>query len=363
MTPDAIFFTGFPGFLGSALLPRVLARAPRAEAVCLVQPQHLSLAKARVKALVAATPVLADRIQLVRGDITEPDLGLRDRTLHLRVREIFHLAAVYDLSVRRDVAMRVNVDGTRHVIAFARECPRLRRLQYVSTCYVSGRREGTFTEDMLEEGQSFNNAYEETKQLAEVEVRRAMRGGLPVTVYRPSIVVGDSTTGETQKYDGPYFALQWMLRQPRVAVMPVVGDARWHEFNVVPRDFVVDAMVHLSARDDTMGRTYALADPAPLTVDAMLTTMARATGRRLVRVPLPLGFAKWSIDHVPGMNALLRIPSSAVDYFVHPTRYATTHARTDLEPAGIRCPRFESYAARLVEYMRAHPEVSPEAMT
>lgn len=359
---DAIFVTGFPGFLGSALLPRMLTRLPGAEAVCLVQPQHAALAQARADQLANDDPSLRGRIRLVQGDITHPGLDVSDPGLAARVVEIFHLAAVYDLSVSRDLAFRVNVEGTRHVLDFAGSCPRLRRFQYVSTCYVSGRYPGTFTEDMLEAGQSFNNFYEETKQLAEVEVQHAMRAGLPATIYRPAIVVGDSTTGATQKYDGPYFAMQWLLRQPSVAVMPVVGDARRHEFNVVPRDFVVDSIAWLSEREESLGRTYALADPAPLSVDTLLGVLARATGRRMLRIPLPLGLAKWSIESVPGVFALLRIPSDAVDYFVHPTRYDTAHAQADLAPSGIRCPAFATYAPALVAYMRAHPEIGAGAM-
>ena len=232
---DAVLLTGFPGFLGSELLSRVLARAPCAEVVCLVQPSYVPLARARL-ARVAQHPELVGRAGIVEGDIVQPDLGLgaADK-LMARVVEIFHLAAIYDLSVKREPAMRVNVEGTRHMLDFAARCPKLRRFQYVSTCYVSGRFSGTFTEDMLEEGQAFNNFYEETKNLAEVEVQRAMRGGLPATIYRPAVVVGDSTTGATQKYDGPYFAIQWLLRQPKLALMPVVGDTRRTRFNVVPR--------------------------------------------------------------------------------------------------------------------------------
>ncbi|HET9012145.1 MAG TPA: SDR family oxidoreductase, partial [Gemmatimonadaceae bacterium] len=237
---DTVLFTGFPGFLGSELLPRVLTRMRDAAAVCLVQPKYAPLARTRLDELVARSPDLAGRVRIVEGDIVLPDLGLGAATeLASSVVEIFHLAAVYDLSVGRALAMRVNVDGTTHMLAFAARCPRLRRFQYVSTCYVSGRFPGTFTEDMLEEGQTFNNFYEETKYLAEVEVRRAMREGLPATIYRPAVVVGDSTTGTTQKYDGPYFAMQWLLRQPKVALMPVVGNARATRFNVVPRNFVV----------------------------------------------------------------------------------------------------------------------------
>ena len=361
---DTILFTGFPGFLGSELLPRVLGRMTDAEAVCLVQPKYTALAQSRLAELVARTPGLAGRVRIVEGDIAQPGLGLGAAApLAADVVELFHLAAVYDLSVGRDLAMRVNVEGTAHTLALAARCPRLRRFQYVSTCYVSGRFPGTFTEEMLEEGQPFNNSYEETKYLAEVAVRRAMAEGLPATIYRPAVVVGDSTTGATQKYDGPYFAMQWLLRQPKVALMPVVGDPRATRFNVVPRNFVVDAISWLSGRPASLGCTYQLADPAPLTIDELLTELGRRTGRTLIRLPLSRGIAKLLIDKVPGVYALLRIPSSAIDYFVLPTTFSTTNARRDLAPSGIACPRFPEYADRLVRFMREHPEVGAAAMT
>jgi thioester reductase-like protein len=358
-----VFVTGFPGFLGSALLPRVLARLPEASAVCLVQPRFVELARTRAAAIEAENPGAARRIRIVEGDVTRPGLGLADGPVLQRdTIEIFHLAAVYDLSVPREVGMRVNVDGTRHVLDFAAGCPQLQRFQYVSTCYVSGRHRGLFHEDDLELGQTFNNFYEETKQLAEVEVRRRMADGLPGTIFRPSVVVGDSVTGETQKYDGPYFVLQWVLRQPRVAVVPVVGRTGEHEFNMVPRDFVVGAIAYLSGCPRALGRTYQLADPRPLTVDRLLREIARVTGRRMMRVRLPLGLAKWSIARVPGVYELLQIPASTVDYFVHPTRYDTRHASADLAGSGIVCPAVPDYLPAMVAYMERHPEVSTAAM-
>jgi thioester reductase-like protein len=358
-----VFFTGFPGFLGSELLPRILRRAPELEAVCLVQPKFAELARERATALTASDASLAGRIRLLEGDITLPSFGVTDlREMAGRVSQIFHLAAVYDLGVGRDLAMRVNVEGTRNVLDFARRSPALDRLHYVSTCYVSGRYPGRFTERHLEEGQSFNNFYEETKYLAEVEVQRSMREGLPATIYRPSIVVGDSRTGATQKFDGPYFAIQWLLRQPTLATMPVVGDPHGTEFNVVPRDFVLDAITHLSALPESRGEVFALADPAPLTVDSMLRELARATDRRVLRLPLPLRLAKGAISTVPGLYRLMRIPASSVDYMVHPTRYGTDRTREFLGPAGIAVPPFPSYVDRLVEFARAHPEIGSAPM-
>lgn len=357
-----IFFTGFPGFLGVQLLPRVLARAPEDRAVCLVQPHFADLARRRVDEMEAGDPSLAGRIELVEGDITVSGLGLDDPTgLAASTTELWHLAAVYDLSVPREVGMRINVDGTRHVADFAEQARSLQRFQYVSTCYVSGRYTGPFGEDDLDVGQRFNNFYEETKFLAEVDVQTRRAGGLPTTIYRPSVVVGDSHTGETQKYDGPYFALQWLLRQGRWALMPAIGDPSSYRFNIVPRDFVVDAIAELSGLDRSKDRVYQLADPRPLTVDELYDAMGEATGKHLIRIPLMTRVAKFFIERVPGVYSTMRIPSSAVDYLTHPTHYLTGN-QADLEGTGVACPPVRAYLPTLVDYMRRHPDISSAAM-
>jgi thioester reductase-like protein len=363
-TNETFFFTGFPGFLGSRLLPRVLRRSPGARAACLVQPKFEALAKERVAALEAADPALADRIDLVSGDLTTPGLGLVDaQRIAADTTEIWHLAAVYDLSVPRDVGMRVNVDGTRHVLQFAADCGRLRRHHYVSTCYVSGRYCGPFHEADLDVGQPFNNYYEETKFLAEVEVAAARDGGMPTSVYRPAIVVGDSRTGDTQKFDGPYFLLQWLLRQPRrFTLVPLVGDPTMVRFNMVPSDFVIDAIEHLSGLDASAGRTYQLADPHALTVDELLTEMLRATDRRGVRVPLPRRLTTWALAHIEPLERYVGIPADAVEYFVHPTHYDTAETDRDLAGSGVSCPRVGDYLPTLVRFMADHREANVGVM-
>ena len=373
-----ILLTGFPGFLGSELVRRILARRAKPSVVCLVQPKFVSLAKKRLAEIEAevAPPLsaagrstkgakadLGGRLQLVTGDITQKDLGLENpATLAREVSEIFHLAAVYDLSVKRESAMKINVLGTRNVLDFAGRCAKLRRLQYVSTCYVSGRYAGIFREDDLVRGQEFNNFYEETKYLAETEVRERMAAGMPVSIYRPAVVTGDSRSGETQKYDGPYYVIRWLLKQPTVAVLPVPGDPKRTRINLVPRDFVIDAIAALSESKGAAGQCYQLADPDPPTIDEAITMMGQATGRVIVRVPMPLGIAKSAIEHVPGVYQLLGIPASAVDYFIHPTFYDTAHADRDLAALGIRCPKLADYMPRLVEFMRAHPDIESGAM-
>jgi thioester reductase-like protein len=359
----SILLTGFPGFLGSELLPRILVRRPADRVVCVVQAKFADLARQRAAQIEARDPAFRGRIEIALGDITRPGLGLDDPAGVARsLAEIVHLAAVYDIAVQRAVGMKVNVEGTRNVLELAQSARKLERLQYVSTCYVSGRYPGIFRETDLDKGQEFANFYEETKFLAEVEVRNAMQGGLPASVYRPSIVVGDSRTGETQKYDGPYFVIRWVMKQPTLAVLPVVGDTHRNRVNLVPRDFIIDAIDRLSGMKAAAGRTYQLADPEPPTIDETVREIGRATGHVILRTPLPLRVAKGAIDWVPGVHRLLEMPSELLDYFVHPTYYDTTNTIADLAPLGIRCPRLFEFLPKLVAFMKAHPEITSDAM-
>lgn len=360
----ALLMTGFPGFLGSALLPRLLARRRGVRAICLVQPHHMATAQQRVAAMAATHPDVAARVELAEGDITAPGLGVGSGRAAVLgdVTEVWHLAAVYDLSVAPETARRVNVDGTARIVEFCRSRQGFHRLQYVSTCYVSGRYEGTFTEESLAEGQTFRNHYESTKYEAELLVRTAMADGLPATVYRPGIVVGDSRTGETQKYDGPYFFASYLRRLPVVALVPRLADPDVVRFCVVPRDFVVAAMDELSVLDRSVGRTYALTDPAPPTVRQLVDTFAGHLGRTVIWVPLPLAPTRFVLGSVPGVERLLGLPAEALDYAASPTTYSTVNTVEDLAGTGVECPSFASYAGRLLDFMRAHPEIDSSAM-
>jgi thioester reductase-like protein len=352
------FFTGFPGFLGSALVERLVADAPgTSDLTCLVQPQYLGLAEERA-ASIEADHAAEGAIELVSGDIVEADLGLGDQygPIQAATTDAYHLAAVYDLGVDRELAAKVNVDGTRHVLKFLEGAPELDRLHHVSTCYVSGRYDGLFGPSDLLVGQAFNNHYEATKFQAEVAVRTAMARGLPVTVYRPSIVVGDSTTGETRKYDGPYQVVRFLLRQPGVAVLPVVGDPTATELNVVPRDYVVEAIDALRRVPETAGKTYQLANPTPTTVDAFVAQLATELDRRVVRVPMPRRLLTGALDQVPGLASVTGVQPELVDYFDLPTRYDASKTVAALQGTGVSCPPLEAYLDRLVAYIRAHPD-------
>lgn len=382
--PPEVLFTGFPGFLGSALLRRVLDRGDGPVA-CLIQPRYRELAEKRAREIASAvggdregdddadpaaddaasTPSTSPAVHLYEGDITEPDLGLGsaldDPGLLAGVDEAYHLAAAYDLSVDADVAEAVNVRGTEHVLD---ACERLDvdRLHYVSTCYVSGRYDGVFTPDRLREGQSFNNHYEASKYRAEVAVKERMADGLPATVYRPAIAVGDSRTGETDKLDGPYNLLRLLLAQPaRLAFAFTVPGADETELNVVPRDYVVDAIAELSGRPETVDETYQLCDPDPLTVPAFVAALSDAAGRRTVTVPAPKRVAKAGARLLSAAG--VAVEPATIDYFDHPTRYRCPNAREALAGTGVSVPPFESYVDRLVVFARENPAVGDSPMT
>ena len=366
-SPPTVLFTGFPGFLGSALLERVLARGDGPVA-CLVQPTYLDAARERAEAIVSQ---VADTehagVHLYTGDITDPDLGLGgalgENGSLASVREVYHLAAVYDLAVDRALAEAVNVRGTEHVLDAAERLG-VDRFHYVSTCYVSGRYEGTFTETDLRDHGPFTNHYEATKHRAEVAVRDRMEAGFPATVYRPSIVVGDSRTGETDKFDGPYNLLRLLLAQPRsLAATFTVPGAGQSELNVVPRDFVVDAIAALSDRETSIGETYQLCDPDPLRVTAFVETLATAADRhRTVRVPTTKRVARAGCRLLS--RAGVTVDPATLDYLDHPTRYRCPRTRRALDDCAgaLAVPPFDAYADRLVAFARDHPEGRDGAM-
>ncbi len=217
MANKTFFITGFPGFIASRLL-RHLAESDR-RFLLLVQPALAAQAGGELNAIAQQTGTPLSNLEILPGDITKPELGLSQNDLERARSEstiLFHLAAIYDLAVKQDLALRINVEGTRNVNNFARSLPHLRQYHYVSTCYVAGKRTGRIFESELRHNAGFRNYYEETKYLAEIEVEN-FKSQLPLTIHRPSVVCGDSHTGETAKYDGIYYLINYLLNHLRLA--------------------------------------------------------------------------------------------------------------------------------------------------
>jgi thioester reductase-like protein len=341
--PRTHLLTGFPGFLAGRLVPRLLADDEEARIVALVEPRMVARAR----------ELAPDGVDIQPGDITDPRLGLDERTyarLAAEVVKVFHLAAVYDLAVGAELAERVNVQGTQHVIDFCRRAPRLERHHYISTAYVAGQRSGLVLEDDLAEGQTFKNFYESTKFAAEVLVRASM-DAIPTTIYRPAIVVGDSQTGETQKFDGPYYLLRSMSSPMGSLLQVGRGDA---SFNVVPVDFVVSAIAAGSGDPDAVGHTLHLVDPEPVSSAELARLLALEYKGREPKLPLPPGVVDRSLKYGPIRKLFGGTPRQSIVYLNHPVTFDTAQAGEVLGRNGLRCPRFAEYVGAMVRFYAAH---------
>lgn len=355
-TDDTFFVTGFPGFIASRLLKRLAARGGCF--LLLVQPALINRARAEILELSREIGRPAEDFVIVEGDISQPDLALSAEDL-AKTRKVatrvFHLAAIYDLAVSRELAQRVNVAGTKNVNQFVRSLPRLSHYHHVSTCYVAGKREGRIFETELQHDAGFRNFYEESKYLAELEVE-SLKNELPVTIHRPSVVCGDSRTGETAKYDGVYYLINYLLQWPSFLSQFNIGN---HEvcLNLVPIDFVVEAMAALAFDDAAIGKTVQIADPRPLTTNQLCNTIAQSIGGRHSKITVPPSWVQFFLM-LPPSPRITGLPHHGVPYFFVKQTYDSTEAQQLLNNHRLQCPPFTSYVDTIVEYAKQHPVLS-----
>jgi nucleoside-diphosphate-sugar epimerase len=341
----ATLVTGYPGFVGKRLVEH-LAQQSRTAIYALVQPRFLDEARG-LAARVQGAPV-----EVLAGDVTDLHLGLSGEEVERvagSVTRIFHLAALNQLTVSRDVAWRANVDGTRNVLELARECRRLERLVHFSTCHVAGTREGVIAEDELDRGQEFRNAWEESKFHAEKAVVRAM-DGLPITIVRPSTVVGDSRTGEIDRFEGPYALGILLVTSPLVVPLPLPGNGI-APLNVVPVDFVVRAAVHLASDPRAKRRTFHLVDESPMSVARVYELIAERANRRIPRLTFPARAAE-AVLRLPLLERVTRPQRAALGYINQLAWFTSANTLELLEGTGIRCPRLSTYLDTLIAYVR-----------
>jgi thioester reductase-like protein len=294
----------------------------------------------------------ARRAEVIVGDVCDMDLGLAGseyRRLTEELTTIHHLAGIYYLGVDKGTAQRVNVEGTRGVLDFAGECRRLRRLCHWSTASVSGKRKGVIHEVELDEGQGFRNFYEETKFEAEKLVQAAARR-LPVTVFRPGVIVGDSRTGEIDKFDGPYYLMVLIVQGPLDVHLPLPGRGS-APVHLAPIDYVVDAAYALSRDERAAGGTFHLLDPNPFAARKMYELVAERAQKKRPRGFIPTGLAK-AVMRTPGLERLARAPRSFLQSFDDLTFYNCRRTQELLRGTGIECPPFDGYVDNLIRYVR-----------
>lgn len=349
------FITGFPGFIAARLVERLLDRSQKL--ILLVEPRFAEKARSDAAQICGRLRISFDTLEIIEGDITSQGLGIpasEMEELQRSVTEVFHLAAVYDLAVPEELAHEVNVEGTKNVNEFVQSIANLSRYNYISTCYVAGRRSGRILESELVHDDGFRNHYEETKYLAELEVER-LKGNIPLTIFRPSVVVGDSKTGETPKYDGIYYLIKYLMKAPRLLRFVNVGNSNV-TLNLVPVDFIVEGIATLSRCEAALGRTIALADPSPLTTAELFDAIAETmTGKRSMFTP-PSSLVEIFLN-LPVSPPLTGLPKHGVPYFFLSQEYDTAIGEELLSRKGTYCPGFREYVANLVAYVRKNPNL------
>jgi short-subunit dehydrogenase/thioester reductase-like protein len=350
--------TGGTGFIGKHLIDRLVLRG--APIHVLVRAGSRQLLEDLIRERWAAH---ADCIIPLSGDITEPLCGVSAAerlALSGKLEHVFHLAAIYDMDVDADSAWRANVEGTRHVVELTNLLGAT--LHHVSSIAITGGTyAGVFRESMFDEGQKLEHPYYVTKFESEAVVRRESR--VPFRVYRPGAVVGSSKTGEADKVDGPYYAfpLIKLAKQSLPRWLPLVGlDSG--VLNIVPVDYVadaLDALAHVSGLD---GRAFHLVDPkAPSLFDAM-AEFAKAAGapKFAFKVPGKLGGAlirNNPLTRLPLASAVKQgfldkvgVPESILEATEWLTRFDTSETEAILRPLGIQCPPLSAYAQKLWDY-------------
>lgn len=346
---DVVLVTGFPSFRGRKMAEQLLASSPTTRLAAMVHPKLVDEAQAFVGEL---APSLRERVELLEGDAAAIDLGLSGqelRDLGSRVTHIHHVAQVTSPGVSRLLAEEVNIGAMREVIEFGRLCSGLRNLVVHSSAQVSGNRTGLVLEEELRAGQSFRSVVEETLAIAEQLARSASKD-LPITVLRPTQIVGDSRTGEVDHFDGPYLLIQLILNAPQElpVVLPVSGDV---PMNLVPIDYVVAAADHIGRNPDAVGRTFHLTDPRPLTVRRVFELVAQSGGRRLPGGFIPSGVAR-ALLGAPGLRWMSKGPRAFLDTITTPVRYDTRNTDAVLDGSSVHCPPFEAYVDALVAFVK-----------
>ena len=353
MTHELALVTGYPRAV-ARLIAQELLRTEGQRVALVVRSRDLDLARD----FIASLGEDSARVELLEGDVTAIDLGLAGAEfngLARRVTAVYH-AAQWPHEASDAKALRaMNVQGTREAVALVRAAKETGRaaprLVALSSTLVAGDHQGVFREGDLDVGQSFRSEVEASLFRAEVILRRAT--DIPVTVVRPAVIVGHSETGEIDVLDGPYLFVLLLLNSPVDLKLPLPVGAE-AAMQLVPVDFVARAAVALGRSPRSIGRTFHVVDPSPLSSRRVFDLVARAAGRRPPGGFVPVQLTR-TVLRAPGVEGLMRSPRAFFERLASRASFPSS-AREVLGPAEVECPPFERYVDALVDYVRARVE-------
>ncbi len=335
---NILFITGGTGFIGNELVKQLLNSGEnRLFLLC----RRQSIIKCRRKFI--SNP----QVDIIEGDITLFNLGMQKKDIEYLInncRSIYHLAAAYDVKISRVTAEKINIIGTKNVINLACRFNRLKFLNYMSTAYVCGCRYGRISENILVKPIKFRNEYEASKYRAE-KLIRTYQNHLPIIIYRPSQVVGDSVTGKTSKFDGPYKLIDSIYRGkmyffPGPCAVPL---------NFVPVDFVCQAILATADKKINIGKTFHLADPNPLTARQFIISCCRLLKKPLPLFTLPIFVSKLAIAFYSLLDSA-RINPSLLEFLNNKMEFDTANLQSALKNNSIAFPETSSFLPAIIKY-------------
>jgi thioester reductase-like protein/short-subunit dehydrogenase len=342
--------TGGTGFIGGRVIARLVDTQPDAQVWVVVRRQSLGRFERRsVDWDERVKPLVADLTAFALSDETIAELG--------EIDHVVHCAAIYDITAGEAEQRAANVEGTRAVIELAQRLNAT--LHHVSSIAVAGDFAGEYTEDDFDVGQQLPTPYHQTKFEAEMLVRSTP--GLRYRIYRPAVVVGDSRTGEMDKIDGPYYffgVLSRLAVLPRFTPIMLPDTGRT---NIVPVDYVADAIVALMHAPDLDGRAFHLTAPKTIGLRGIYRGVAKAAGLPPLRGSLPRSTAA-PVLKVRGRAKALRnmaatqvgVPPEIFDVVDLKPTFVADETRKALRGKGIEVPEFAEYAPKLWRYWAEH---------
>ncbi|MBI9074874.1 MAG: SDR family oxidoreductase [Desulfatibacillum sp.] len=358
------FVTGGTGFIGRFLIRNLLQR--KGTIYVLVRRES----KGKLDKYKDFWGPGAARVKPIVGDLSKGKLGVSASNitkLKGKVDHFFHLAAIYDMTLDDDILQeKININGTRQAVSLANQLD-AKCFHHMSSIAAAGLFKGFWREDMFEEAEGLNHPYFSTKHHSEGVVRKESK--IPFRIYRPSIVVGHSKTGEMDKVDGPYYFFKFIqkVRNSIPRWVPLVG-VEGARINIVPVDYVVDAMDHIAHKPDLDGKCFHLTDPKPFRVGVVLNLLARAAHAPNFTMRIDAAMLKFipkgvvdAVMNLPPTQRIihsiledLAIPGHVMSYLDYPTEFDCRDTLKELKGTGIKCPKLDDYAWVLWDYWERH---------